>query len=108
MTMADAVKTVEQLCAENGIDAGQLAERSASCPASIPFSAHNCSTVLTASAMVIHRRVSDFGVDHRTAPGWLDHTLSVHRARVHYQTCDSRVSRVWVRKSAEMPETRVQ
>jgi len=28
MTMADAVKTVEQLCAENGIDARQLAERS--------------------------------------------------------------------------------
>src|SRR5271157_5050963 len=29
-------------------------ERSASCLASIPFSAHNCSTVLTASALVIH------------------------------------------------------
>jgi hypothetical protein len=28
MTMADAIKTVEQLCVENGIDAGQLAERS--------------------------------------------------------------------------------
>ena len=28
MTMADSVKTVEQLCAENGIDAGRLAERS--------------------------------------------------------------------------------
>jgi len=28
MTMADSVKTVEQLCAENGIDARQLAERS--------------------------------------------------------------------------------
>ena len=26
--MADTIKTVEQLCAENGIDAGQLAERS--------------------------------------------------------------------------------
>ena len=26
--MADVVKTVEQLCAENGIDAGQLARRS--------------------------------------------------------------------------------
>jgi transcriptional regulator with XRE-family HTH domain len=26
--MADAVKTVEQLCAEHGINAGQLAERS--------------------------------------------------------------------------------
>jgi hypothetical protein len=28
MTMDDAIKTVEQLCAENGIDAGQLAELS--------------------------------------------------------------------------------
>ena len=28
MTMADAVKTVEQLCVENGIDARQLAVRS--------------------------------------------------------------------------------
>ncbi len=26
--MNDAIKTVEQLCAESGIDAGQLAERS--------------------------------------------------------------------------------
>ena len=35
----------------------------------------------------IRERVSDFGGDHSTAPGWLDNTLSVNRAGFHCQSC---------------------